>query len=225
MFQNSAPSGSICLLVLLVPFHSAQRHTATAIQQDRAERSIETIPLFDQLFLATENHWKQGWNDPKTIDVNGQRPKNIQWWWFPQKTLKFTMVFAKSLIFPMFSANYNIMYSAVSFLYNGPTENTFFPFMQACDSLQVEFTHFLLHWIFQTKNCVTIVQLQGRITASVSMQMKVTHTTQPSSCSSLQLIFLFCELREVVNKKNGYFTVRLTVRGGGGGGHPPPAWP
>ena len=112
----------------------------------------------------------------------------------------------------MFSANYNIMYSAVSFLYNGPTENTFFPFMQACDSLQVEFTHFLLHWIFQTKNCVTIVQLQGRITASVSMQMKVTHTTQPSSCSSLQLIFLFCELREVVNKKNGYFTVRLTVR-------------
>ena len=108
MFQNSAPSGSICLLVLLVPFHSAQRHTATAIQKDRAERSIETIPLFDQLFLATENHWKQWWNDPKTIDVNGQRPKNIQWWWFPQKTLKFTMVFAKSLIFPIISANHVI---------------------------------------------------------------------------------------------------------------------
>ena len=29
-------------------------------------------------------------------------------------------------------------------------------------------------------------------------------------------------LREVVKKKNGYFTVRLTVRGGGGGGPPPP---
>ena len=88
MFQNSAPSGSICLLVLLVPFHSAQRHTSTAIRQDRTERSIETIPSFDQLFLAIENHWKQWWNDPKTIDVNGQRPKNIQWWWFPQKPLE-----------------------------------------------------------------------------------------------------------------------------------------
>ena len=47
------------------------------------------------------------------------------------------------------------------------------------------------------KNCVTIVQLQGRITASVSMQMKVTYTAQPSSCSSLQLIFLFCELTHI----------------------------
>ena len=27
--------------------------------------------------------------------------------------------------------------------------------------------------------------------------MKVTHTTQPSSCSSLQLIFLFCELTHI----------------------------
>ena len=88
MFQNFAPSGSICLLVLHVPFHSAQRHTATAIRQDRAERSMETIPSFDQLFLAIENHWKQWWNDPKTIDVNGQRPKNIQWWWFSQKNIE-----------------------------------------------------------------------------------------------------------------------------------------
>ena len=29
-------------------------------------------------------------------------------------------------------------------------------------------------------------------------------------------------IREVVKKKPGYFTVRLTVRGGGGGGGPPP---
>ena len=46
------------------------------------------------------------------------------------------------------------------------------------------------------KNCVTIVQLQGRITASVSMQMKVTYTAQPSS---LQLIFFFVSLLTSIN--------------------------
>ena len=77
MFQNSAPSGSICLLVLLVPFHSAQRHTATAIQQDRAERSIETIPLFDQLFLATENQWCQ-WPETKKHSMVLVSSKNVE---------------------------------------------------------------------------------------------------------------------------------------------------
>ena len=150
MFQNSAPSGSICLLVLLVPFHSAQRHTATAIQQDRAERSIETIPLFDQLFLATEDHWKQGWNDPKTIDVNGQRPKNIQWWWFPQKHWNLQWSLQNHWYFQCSPQTMKSCYLPYRFWCNGPTDNTLFPFMQACVSLQVEFTHFLLHWIFQT---------------------------------------------------------------------------
>ena len=36
-------------------------------------------------------------------------------------------------------------------------------------------------------------------------------------------VSLKSKLREVVKKKNGYFTVRLTVRGGGEGGSPPPA--
>ena len=67
------------------------------------------------------------------------------------------------------------------------------------------------------KNCVTIVQLQGRITASVSMQMKVTYTAQPSSCSSLQLIFLFCELTHIHKRPclyKGLFINDVIIFGG-----------
>ena len=56
------------------------------------------------------------------------------------------------------------------------------PFVQACVSLQVEFTQFSLHSILQTKSCVTI---QGRITAPVSMQKKV---NSHNSTQLMQLI-------------------------------------
>ena len=55
----------VVLLVFLVLFHSGQRLTATAIRQDRAARSIQTLPWFDPFFVAIENHWKQWWNDTK----------------------------------------------------------------------------------------------------------------------------------------------------------------
>ena len=46
----------VVLLVFLVLFHSGQRLTATAIRQDRAARSIQTLPWFDPFFVAIENH-------------------------------------------------------------------------------------------------------------------------------------------------------------------------
>lgn len=101
------------LLISLVLFHSGQRLTATAIRQDRAERSIAM-------------HW----------DHSMVRPIFRGHW----KPLKAMMKRHKK------------------------------PFLQACVSLQVEFTQFSLHSILQTKSCVTI---QGRITAPVAMQKKV----------------------------------------------------
>ena len=41
----------------------------------RPERSIETIPSFDQWSLTIENHWNQWSDNPKTIDFNGQSTK------------------------------------------------------------------------------------------------------------------------------------------------------
>ena len=60
--------------------------------QHRPQRSIETIPSFDQWSLTIENHWNQWLDNPKTIEKPSLSmvsiPKNIQWWWCPPKPLK-----------------------------------------------------------------------------------------------------------------------------------------
>ena len=110
------------------------------------DEELGTLPSFDQLFLAIENHWKQWWNHPKTIDVNSMvivSSKNVEIYNVFCKIIDISNVLCKLHIISCI-----LQYR---FWYNGRTDNTFFPFMQACVSLQVEFTHFLLHWIFQTK--------------------------------------------------------------------------
>ena len=69
------------------------------LMNNRPEQSIETIPSFDQWSLTIKTIETNGQRTPKPlikiIDVNGQSAKNIQWWWFPRKPLKITMVLQK----------------------------------------------------------------------------------------------------------------------------------
>ena len=105
-----------------------------------------------------KNHWK-------TSDVDGQSTQNIQWWLFPPKPLQIGMIYPKPLKSSLkfieishcfldlnwiFVNKYCEMFS-VLFL-----ELMFLSIIISSPLLQVhvlsrdEFSHFLLHWIFQT---------------------------------------------------------------------------
>ena len=89
-----------------------------------------------------KNHWCQ-WPETKKHSMVIVSSKNVEVYNVFCKIIDISNVLCKLHIISCI-----LQYR---FWYNGRTDNTFFPFMQACVSLQVEFTHFLLHWIFQTK--------------------------------------------------------------------------
>ena len=89
-----------------------------------------------------KNHWCQ-WPETKKHSMVIVSSKNVEVYNVFCKIIDISNVLCKLHIISCI-----LQYR---FWCNGRTDNTFFPFMQACVSLQVEFTHFLLHWIFQTK--------------------------------------------------------------------------
>ena len=153
MFQNFAPSGSICLLVLLVHMCLFTQPNATLPQ---LSSRIELNDPLRPFHCSTNCSWPL-----KTIESNGgttQKPlmsmardqKTFNGDGFLKKRWNLQWSLQNHWYFQCSPQTMKSCYLPYRFWCNGPTDNTLFPFMQACVSLQVEFTHFLLHWIFQT---------------------------------------------------------------------------